>query len=118
MIIGRKNLEKRIDEIGRQTLNICYGCLTNLDDIACTSYTPIMTAGYRALNHRKQRILKWYDLHKPLIMTEYCVHNVETYVMKMMSKEANKLLFLPIRNPYEKKYRILSWINGICKRHD
>ena len=108
MIIGRKSLEKRIDEIGRQTMGITYNVLTSLSDIPCTSYSDIMTVGYRAFNHRKKRLLNWYDIHRPYVMTEHCIHNVETYIVKMMSAEANSVIFQPIRNPYHK--------DTLCKR--
>ena len=116
MIVRRKTLEQRIEETGLHAIRICYDTIKKFDDIPCSSYSTILTAGYRALNHRKSRLLKWYDLHKPCVMTDYCVHNVETYVINMMSKEANKQIFKPIPNPYEKRNRFFRWVNGFTTR--
>ena len=105
MIIGRKSLEKRIDTVGRKAIELSYETLTNLSYLNVNFYNEVLTAGYKALSHRKKRLLQHYEIQKnPWFLDKLYVRNVERYVSKMMSVKAESFFSRPPPIRIKKKY--------------
>jgi len=100
MIVGKKNLEKRIDSVGHKAIELSYETLTNLELLNASYYTEVLSAGYKALDHRKSRLLKHYEIQKnPWFLDNLYVRNVERYVSKMMTVKAQEFFLKPPPKP-------------------
>jgi len=91
MILTASALEKRVYEVGVETIQLCYDTFTQLDAVPVARYSEFLTVGYSAMTHRKARLLTHYSMINPLIAkTSFYDERMQRYVNKRMVDYVNK----------------------------
>ena len=95
MIIGHRGLEKKINEIGFNTIYTCQDVITQLN-ISGYNKNISLEAGYRALQHRRKRLLNFYtEKYSCVLLDDVAVLNVKRYITNMMTKGVREYMNKP-----------------------